>query len=194
MRITFSILLPTLLASAPSAAILAQPPSNWDSVTSELRVFVRRPTASSSSQLVKDLSRVDSACGRRDSAYIRFYDTADTLLGRFHFLILRSNEPAARVALAVIAVTNTYVAEELSTSIGTLIRKNPRLFLRLVNTDMHEVHLNTILLGLAREYVDDDRACQQEYLRRIKALKKVTDPRLRNIRDMCIAILQEGAG
>ena len=82
-------------------------------------------------------------------------------------------------------------SEELDIILGTLIRINPKLFLEELYTHRNLVsRLDALVGNFGPEYYGPDKAVRLETSLRIKALKQVTDPKLVEVRDECIVLLE----
>jgi hypothetical protein len=82
------------------------------------------------------------------------------------------------------------MGELLSQVLGRLIRVNATLFLKELRNHRSSVtRLDSLVGDLGSRFVDEDTATRREFAARITALKRVTDPKLRAVRDECMAEL-----
>jgi hypothetical protein len=86
------------------------------------------------------------------------------------------------------------LAESMDIALGRLIRANPRLFLEHLKANRSLVNgLEGLVGNFGEEYVDRESAHVFETNKRINALRSVTDPGLREVRDECIQALRRHA-
>lgn len=104
-----------------------------------------------------------------------------------------SREPeAVRLAFRVRAASDGSVAEMLDIMLGRLIRIDAALFLReALRADAASKRLDSLLGNFGPEYVDRTEAHGYEAAQRIEALRRVSDPALKKMRDQCVAFLQK---
>ena len=130
--------------------------------------------------------------------------------GKFSILEKRISEGepnAVDVAFRLNNISDGIFSEELSYDIGEILPKNPRLFLQKVEAhwshlspDEFKGRLESVLHPVFWwEIPDDDDGDQTKYQAlfkknrelRIQALKSIKDEELINIRDRCLAILED---
>jgi hypothetical protein len=88
------------------------------------------------------------------------------------------------------AIADGGFAEDLDIMLGSLIRINPRLFLEGLNEFRVFVEIDGLIGNLGGQYVDRPKAKCYEKQLRINVLSKVNDPKLKGVRDKCVASLR----
>jgi hypothetical protein len=109
--------------------------------------------------------------------------------------VISADREAVRLAFRLFAESDGHYSETLCIMLGRLIRIDPALFLQELEDHRKQIpHIDDLLGGLLGNhgdaYVDRFRAREYETERRIKALMTVTDPRLKKLRDKCVAELK----
>jgi hypothetical protein len=86
------------------------------------------------------------------------------------------------------------MGEEIDIMIGKSIDRRPQNFLKALQDDQAKTHgivrLDSLVGNLGPEFVDKLKKQQYYLQKRIITLKKVTDPSLKIVRDLCIVELQ----
>ncbi len=113
-------------------------------------------------------------------------------LGMLERQVYSSGREAVRLAFRLLTTwADGACAEELSSILGALIRINPKLFLEELYNHYNLILLLDALVGnFGYEYYGSDKAERLETSLRIKALKQVTEPKLVEVRDECIGLLE----
>ena len=106
--------------------------------------------------------------------------------------VYSSDREAVRLAFRLLTTwADGACGEELDIILGTLIRINPKLFLEELYTHRNLVsRLDALVGNFGPEYCGRDKAERLEASLRIKALKQVTDPKLVEVHDECIGLLE----
>jgi hypothetical protein len=100
------------------------------------------------------------------------------------------DEEAIECAFRLLASADGAYGEMLSESLGSLIRPNPKLFLKHYSRHQQSIdRLDALVGNFGANYIDSYDAMVYESKMRIKALQSVTDRSLRGARDRCIAAL-----
>ncbi|MCR4409582.1 MAG: hypothetical protein QHH43_08725 [Candidatus Saccharicenans sp.] len=110
----------------------------------------------------------------------------------FEYEIFAGNRLMALFARRLLDVSDGAYASMLFKLFGKLSRLNPELFLTMFKDDIKKPVLElavteSIFLEGTEKYQRYDR---YDLIQRIKALRTVTNPELRNIRDYCILLLE----
>lgn len=104
--------------------------------------------------------------------------------------ILRSEREAVSLGFRALAHADGHIGEMLSEVLGLLIKVNPSLFLQELKNHRSSVRrLDSLVGDLGDDFVDEEAATRREFAARIKALKSVTDPKHRTVRNECVAEL-----
>ena len=134
-------------------------------------------------------------------AYRDSVDNVDRLLDDLDLLrdqVDAGDTAAVRLAFRLVPQADGVYGETLGTMLGRLVRTRPALFLRELaraerRTGDRAPH-REVGCGLAQvtgpEYVDREEAGRYEARQRIAALRTVSTPSLRKVRDECLAALQ----
>ena len=114
----------------------------------------------------------------------------ETDLGILESQIVASDAEAVRLGFRLLGKADGHVGELLSEMLGRLIRINPRLFLKELKAHRSSVPgLGSLVAALGYAFVDRFDAQAYEREARAAALKSVTDPHLRAVRDECLRAL-----
>jgi hypothetical protein len=165
-----------LLLAAPLAA---QTP--WEA-------YVEYPTPQNAAKV--QAATYSDSLTETDSARSAHADRLEHDLDLLEVQVEAGDREAIRLAFRLFPELGGEYAERLDEMVGRLIRINPVVFLQ----ETLRATGGKWCLGMndGDPYVDRPRASEYERLRRIEALKSVTNSELRLVRDKCIAAL--GAG
>jgi hypothetical protein len=106
--------------------------------------------------------------------------------------VISGDREAVRLAFNLFAVADGGFAGDLSIMLGSLIRVHPKLFLDgLSEFPGLMLPIGALVGNPGYEFVDRIEARCYEYQLRIDSLKRVTEPKLKNLRDRCIEHLQK---
>ncbi len=106
--------------------------------------------------------------------------------------IEKSHRDAVKVAFRLYSVSDGHFGEELAIMLGTLIRRNPTLFLQEFKIHRDIVTRVDALVGnLGPQFVDQLDAQRKEIHRRITALRSVQDSSLAGVQAECIEQLED---
>jgi hypothetical protein len=102
------------------------------------------------------------------------------------------DKEAVELSFRLLKIADGHYGEMLSESLGGLIRPNPKMFLQhFARHQKSVVRLDALVGNFGVNYIDSLEAQRYEVEMRIKALKSVSDPKLRAARELCIAELQK---
>lgn len=88
-------------------------------------------------------------------------------------------------------ISDGVYAEDLAENFGKLIRINPKLFLQIFKEETTKDYIDSVIGCSIFEETDLYKKYERYDLeKRIEALKSVSDPELKPIRDYCISVLE----
>jgi hypothetical protein len=145
-----------------------------------------------------NLPRPENALKVQSASYSDSSGGPDRLFEDLELLdvqIAAGDREAIRLALRLTSESDGHYAETLGIMLGRLVRINPQLFLEEFQSQRDKIARSEGVLASAlgnygMAYVDRLQAKEYETERRIHALKRVTDPDLRPLRDRCVNILE----
>ncbi|MFQ6070843.1 MAG: hypothetical protein ACE5LC_10025, partial [Candidatus Aminicenantales bacterium] len=123
--------------------------------------------------------------------------TVDYILDVFTYGVLENeiwagNRYAVEAVFRLLNFSDAGFSKDLRTTLATLIRINPRLFLEVLYEYRNSRSVKAAgppVLILPVAYVDRFKAQVYEYRMRIKALESVDEPKYREIRKACVDLL-----
>jgi hypothetical protein len=104
--------------------------------------------------------------------------------------VLSGDRAAVQAAFRLRLRADGAVAESVDIVLGSIIESHPRLFLQELQRSGNFVRLDSLLGNLGPKYVDRMKAQSRELGKRAAALRKVSDPAVRETRDRCIIQLR----
>ncbi len=177
---------------------------NWDEVTLALKAYESRPSEENVKRLLATVPEQPASVqlGNKNAA-------AKTILEniRLHDAISAGDEGLAEFAIRMLDynyMRGGAVDEELCIALGIFLTKKPEAFLRLLKKHLHlfpserdyPVTMTEILDIVPDVTSDEDlqkmnAESRRLYMRRIRALKTVEVPELRELRDACIRVIED---
>lgn len=174
---------------------------NWDEVKQALDAYEACPNEESARRLLATIPEKPAVCqlGKREAAVLAFLNSVP-----FEKAVVAGDKPLAETAFKLLGyMRGGVVDEELRIMLGRFLTKEPATFLELLKrynhlfpsegdypVDMTEIL--EIVPDITSE--EDGRRRNKESLRlyteRIKALERVKEPGLIELRDACIRIIQ----
>ncbi len=103
--------------------------------------------------------------------------------------ILEGNANSLKVVFRLFTISGGAFSEELQIIIGELIKINPYLFLKELKIHSHLVDLEKLLCNCGPKYWRDIDVYNQELIERKQAITTVDDPKLVEIKDKSINLL-----
>ena len=170
------LLLPiTASASGPSAQ------EQW-------KAFLAKPSAGTYERLSKTIHRCvaakcqDTGVAGGEDNFTDFYAMLD--------LVERGNHYAMEIAFEIRPLygNSTAPSEDLDRSLGLSSTMEPTLFLELFQK--YNVPLELLVSQTSTGSIDNIRAQREELKRRIQSFSRVNDPRLLQLRDKAISMIQ----
>ena len=186
------ILLHLLLTTA---AATQGGPVDFGALTEALRAFQEKPS-SETSAAVRALLPREGRIKFDDSTQARAAREAlDDVLPLLEAEVGAVDRDAIRLALNLLAVTETPLSESLDAIVGRLITTDAQVFLEELlrwRTQLTPRALGRLVGTLGSEYADQDHAAVcAEIQRRIDALSTVSEAALMEARDECINELRQ---
>jgi hypothetical protein len=184
----------TLLAlgcSSPSPAGQAQIGTiAWEKAKEQLDVFFGRPSPENAQNLLRSLpsGQIFKEVGDR-SGTMDLIDRNYTIL---ETEVLAGNRFAAEALLRLLRMSDGAVAENILQTLGTLVRVNPQLFLKVLirNREGHNTNSRMPVYGVGPGYFENPSACRYEYEMRIKSLESVGGAEYLAVITECVAELK----
>lgn len=165
---------------------------DWDKLLRAWEAYLNYPSSDNADKvtaLLPDTGHISYIGGKGDESEI---DSVWNNLGTLEYQMYASDRSAVRLAFRLYSIADGAFAEELDIILGRLIRINARLFLEeLKNNYRLALGLDGLVgnFGYEQHYGDDNL----ETTLRIEALKRVTNPKLKSIRDECIKALAKAS-
>jgi hypothetical protein len=172
-----------------SGAAIDEEIMDWDKVMSAFDVFLEYPSPENTKAFMDSIPKDETKNESGDAS-----KTIDHIIDAFSYGILENeiwagNRYAVEAAFRLLNFSDGEFAEDLCTTLGTLIRINPRLFLEVLYEYKNSWFVKEVgppVHNLGYAYVDRLKAQQYELRMRIKALESISDPKYMEIRKACI--------
>jgi hypothetical protein len=158
--------------------------------------FAKAPNTDNLNQCLKTIFLTTSQKG--DSQILQLQEALleSEALPQILELVESGNMNATELVFALFPVLKGYpdVIGYFYVTIGKVVNTNPNLLLQLLIkyryiNNIEVINLDSLLLKLGDDYVDEYKKSNQEILNRMNSLKTVSDKDLKNIKEECLTIL-----
>ncbi len=162
---------------------------DWSRVLIAWREYLNNPSEINGDTLYSLIPR--NSWFRNDSAYNNAFYIMYSHLYVIDSLVHLQNRMAVKIGFKLFNISDGAFSEDLDQMLGSLICKNPQMFLEELNSRKNITSRFDALLGnLGEEYRVNKDSEQAELKRRIEALNTVKPKNLVNLRDRCILELK----
>jgi hypothetical protein len=162
---------------------------DWDKVKSAFRDYLRNPIPEKAKVFLDTLPR-EKTRDQTDNESAAVDYIYDNYLS-FEAGVLAGDRYLTEAAFRLLDFSDGAFAEALSETLGDLATRNPRLFIKVLYQYRNSWFVKNAgppVFGTSHE---DNAEDLLEWRKRIKALKTVKETKYRQIRDVCIRILEE---
>jgi hypothetical protein len=202
---SFKILIPVFFIGLPINATWAQSGTSWEKLKSAYAAYIEIPSAKNIERVNGDITECANApietpvspyvepsstrSQRATDEYIMSH--LDVLKKRVRF----GDQASIGMAYRLLTISDDEFSEDLTEILDKPIHRNPELFLKCLVENRKCLErtggLNDLLTFMGTAFSDQPDQPKKEYRLRIRDLKKVSNPGLKDIRDECIKILMD---
>ena len=162
---------------------------DWGKIKSAFDAFLEYPSPENSKAFLDSIPKDKTKNERGDKSKIMDYIIDSFNYGILENEIWAGNRYAVEAAFRLLNFSDGQFAEDLCTTLGTLIRINPRLFLEAIYEYRNSWFVRVAgppVHNFDLAYADRLKAQTYEYKMRIKALESVSDQKYMEIRKVCV--------